>query len=304
MAIVVTPDVVHPAATLVVDFTQFASLNIYNIPVYKAARVFGVTGLQDGSTQQSATALARSLVQYGIPQPLAPYGSNINAVALTYQVQPQVANSDQDVFIVVNYATIVLNPVSSNGQYTISDDSTLQGTQTQLNPNTGEPLGFAFLDAAGYQEDTATIAYDEVHRRVTALTAVSASKMEAIRAAVPSVNDATWNGLPAGYWRLDSLSQAGATTSTENPATTYVAQVTASTRTTRDWSYYVPFRDRNSGRIREIKDADSFVAKSLPYQFGVIYGNANAVPTPIGVNTGLLRVGPYRMATFSSIFPF
>lgn len=300
MAIVVTPDIVHPSAFLKVDYTQFASLNIFNIPVFTAARVFGVTGLQDGSSQQSATILARSLQQYGIPPLQDPYPSaGVNAVSLGYQVQPQSPNSDQDVFIVVNYSTIVLNPIPNNGQYTISDDTTISNSTTQVDPKTRHPLTFAFSDAGGIQDDTATISFDQVSRRVTALAAISGTKIEACRAAVGKVNNPAWNGLGIGYWLLESLSQQGATTSTVNPATTYVVSLTASTRTTIDWSSTSVFRDRNSGRYKTVSNTIADTAKTLPYTYGVIYGG----PGP-DYGNGLLRVGPYDTVDFSTIFPF
>lgn len=296
---IVVPDLAHPSASMAVTYDSFSSQGVFGIPIWNGVRVFQVTNLEDGSFNQSATMLARSLRQFGIPA----YGSNHpdypnnNSVVIGYD-SAAVPGSDNAAFVLVIYKTLVLSRQAQQpGQAFIDSDQTqtVEST-TQLHPDTFDPFQFSWSDPAdprgAKQSDTATLSFPITLRRIVAYGVYSSVQMDSlVRPAVRSVNDNTFLGLPAAYWRFTGL-QSNLTLSSSS---LYLATMTIETKVDVDWRAVAIFRDTHTGKYVQVDPAVTATAKSTPYSYQVFYRPAGK---------GIIVSGNYPVNDFGAIFGF
>jgi hypothetical protein len=110
------------------------------------------------------------------------------------------------------------------------------------------------------------------------------------RDAVGKVNDDKWNDLEKGYWLIGGLRSR-----TTDGGQTYSIQMQLATRVNDDWSQWFVLRDKNTDQYVHVEDADVKALKQFPYEYGILYPEGNNAKS-------VMRVGPYEVTGFSSIF--
>jgi hypothetical protein len=220
----VTADIAHPSAK--VSRTQSGIFTLYTV-----VRVFLVTGLDDGSSTAPATALARSLVAFGIPpqgQPAPGDPGRAGCIAISYDTQT-IPQDNESVYVLVTYQT----PTPSGGvSFVVSDDTVLVRETTELHPSDKTPMTISYVsDAipapainspvgqamiftkADPQASTETLQasfpYSRPLRKVILSGYVFSRVLDRIRGSIGSVNNGKWLGYPKGYWRFDEFRNDG-----------------------------------------------------------------------------------------------
>jgi hypothetical protein len=101
------------------------------------------------------------------------------------------------------------------------------------------------------------------------------------------VNDATWQGLPAGYWRTE-----GTEAEDSKYSGYWSRQLTAATKNLESWSTFGTLRNTITGKYIDI-DPDLITAlMSIPYSYGTHIAN------------GIIRADPYPETDFEALFGF
>lgn len=312
---------------LVKDIIEGAELNVrtdsYYGAVYYGTRSFLVKHLTDGSTNQSASALARALETVGLPQLRTnPYPEDLtiapNASIQNYRVR-SIRNSDDAVFLFADFDTPILP--SSPAVFTASDDYGLQQVTTSLFPGTWEPLSFSWKDpadpAAQNVTDTATMSFPIPLRKIVLSGWVANRDLDVYRPAFRMVNSDTWRGLPPGYWLFAGMhterdaaasplpavdggfqvpvdgpiNRATLNNSLNNPDARFQSSFQCITKVTEDWRQAEAFRSQHTGKLVTVPKTITDAARAKPYTYGV---DANA--------NGLIVVGLFQMTSFTALF--
>lgn len=206
MAITVTPDI-RDGAELSRRYDPLLGLVTYG------TRAFLISGLTDGSLNQSATALARAAAAAGVPQILTnPYPEDGSiapgSVILNYRSRG-VPEDDQSVYLYADFDRIQPSGASATPNFIVSDDCSVMSETRQFFPGTRIPLTVEWQDpnddASAPVTRTATMEFDFSLRKLVLSGIIRNSNINTFRAAVTSVNDDTFMGLPKGYWKFARL---------------------------------------------------------------------------------------------------
>lgn len=312
MAVTVIPDIAHPAAK--VTKTRDPD-SLYT--KYEVVRVFLVEGLDDGSSNQSATALARALAASGIPvqgSPAPGQPGQGGAVALDYATIV-IPGSDNSVYLLVIYRNAAPgSPVA----FLVSDDTELTVESTQLHPRDKSPMIYSYQPPMVAQKNApanpnapannptfgkavyfvvtptdtqakaepkqANFRYSRPIRKVVLQGYVIEKDLNASRSAIGSVNLRTWLNYPPGYWRLDEFR-------TESVLFGQIIKVTVglTSRVNENWMVWEPFYSGTLGRTVTVKAED----KNKILKRGYFYGWQ--------AENGIIAAGLYPFADFKSI---
>jgi hypothetical protein len=101
-------------------------------------------------------------------------------------------------------------------------------------------------------------------------------------------NAGPFRGLARGYW---VLTDGGVDLSRYKGF--YTWNLSALTRNTEDWSETGILRDSRTGKFVNVLPADIAALLALPYDYGII-----------GKRNGIIRVGPYPVTDFATLFGF
>lgn len=102
------------------------------------------------------------------------------------------------------------------------------------------------------------------------------------------VNDATWQGLPKGYWRFTRY-----LTQESRYQGYYSTVATAESPVIEDWSIVQILQDQRTGRFVDLTDNQMNAMNAAGYSYGKIFASE-----------GIARFGPYPMTSYSGIFTF
>lgn len=102
-------------------------------------------------------------------------------------------------------------------------------------------------------------------------------------------NDATWQGLPRGYWLLSEYGY-----DVSRYAGYYTASVTALSRVLKDWSEWSMLIDKHTGNAAAVPGADLTALAGYTYNPGI----------DAGASGGVIRAQHYPVTSYSSIFGF
>lgn len=103
-------------------------------------------------------------------------------------------------------------------------------------------------------------------------------------------NSATWQGLPAGYWKLDEYY-----TEVSRYSGNYTVEAAFSSRVIEDWSETQIAVDKRTGRTVKLDSGLTDTVNALPYTYGPIY------PTSGPNGKGYARTGPFPTVSFSTL---
>jgi hypothetical protein len=263
----------------------------------RAAIVTGVSTSHPAAVCFLATQVA-GMPQRGDSHPVHPECTVTSLEAMG------IRQADDSIHVLITYESPqgdLIPPGGGGPGFTLEDDTGLIGESTQLLPgNRKIPLVVKFkeevTDDAGDADTSirdyqATIDFQRPVRTVTLTgTLKKGVSPSPYREAVGKVNSDPWNGLGVGYWLV-----AGLASRTSDFGSTYSIQMQLVTRNNEDWSTYCFLRDRNTDQFVRIEDDVAEDLARFDYEYGVIY--------PEGDNSkGIIRVGPYEMTNFSSIF--
>lgn len=288
MAVIVTKDIAHPQAQVSTDWSTGKRID-------KAVRVFSVENLDDGSSTQSATALARALQAFGVPPRGTSLGNGGPAVVVGYSSQ-QMPNTDNAALLYINYDTPTASGGGSGGF--VSSDSTVEiESTTQLHPAMLRPLAMSWSDPAdpnaATQDDVVSMSYPDSLRSLVVEGVFTEAFLDGtVRPSVNKVNNAKWHGLGVAYWRFINISSA-LTIGSSSGNVLYAAQFSLATHSNRDWSSYAVFRDTHTGKFKTVARADTLAAQGVKYDFDIIYNKPGK---------GILRAGMYDLANFLNLF--
>ena len=101
-------------------------------------------------------------------------------------------------------------------------------------------------------------------------------------------NDATWQGLDAGYWKI---TDGGATVSKYGGYFNF--NLTATTKNIEDWSTITVLYQTHLRIYVQTDPDDELTCRNAPYQYGIIFNTDGS---------GILRVGPYKTTSFDPLF--
>lgn len=299
--------------------------------VFYGTRAFMARGLTNGSVNQSASALARSLASVGLPQIGGnPYPEDFtiapNCVILNYRSQG-VRESDDAALLFADYDTPILP--ATPALFTISDDSSLMQSQRQLLPGTGEPFRqtFQYTDptASHSVPRTATLPIMMPIRKMVLSGPIANRDLDTYRNKLATVNDASWRGLPLGYWLFTAfrsvrdtaaallagtnnfqtpvngpIDRATVSNMINNPDQKFNASVELESKVIEDWSLFSLFVDPRTGETVQVNSSIAISAYSDVYDYGVF--DIGTDGSPNGGGAGLLVVGPYQLSSFSALF--
>lgn len=197
-AVIAESDMVHPLAKI--D-------RIYDngITIYEGARVFLVSGLTDGSSDQSKTALNRAIEVNGLPKIGDPYPGKpgLAGCVCTGHRPISLNESDDAVLVVAIYSTPL--PIGGTTQaviVSVEKDTVLLPETAQLHPADGSLIVVQLPNTAPKDQQfrPADIPYNPPMKRMTITAVVRVANVDALEDAVGTVNDTTWQGKPAGFW--------------------------------------------------------------------------------------------------------
>lgn len=226
----------------------------------------------------------------GMPAMLAPHPGTRYASALLQQIViDAVPQNNNKTLVTLYYRT--RGPASPVVTFVLSRRTTLVSEETEIHPN-GTPMVVSWINPAHPLTDvvarTARNRYLRPYQRLVASGYwKNGSPPASMIAALGSVNDAPWRGLPKGYWLYADQSDV-----TQDKGNSYNITLELWSKLNEDWSTWDILRHQN-GRNLYIDPAQVAAAKELGYVYG-INDDYN----------GFLKTGLYPVADFSGIFGF
>lgn len=279
-------DILHPLATC---------QQIYNgnFTVFEGARVFHVTPLNDGSTDAPRTALYRAITATGLPKigDLYP-GKPGQAGCFCTNIRPlPIQESDNDAYVIATYSTpLPSGPTTQATIVAFERDTVLATELAQLHPKDFSPLTYQlpYPAKADQQIRPANIPYQVKLKRITITAAVRAANVDALENAAGSVNDATWQKFPKGFWLFHRFTEK---TTNQFPVIELL-ELEFLCRVHRNWLEYDWGRNDMLGTRLTIDPKVLAAALSAPY----IYGTYDPKKTP-----GIVVAGLYPMVSFKQL---
>jgi hypothetical protein len=179
--------------------------------------------------------------------------------------------------------------------YLLTDSSRLVRERTNMLPGTRFPLALSWESQTDSNdkvpEDLLTIEYEKAFRVIRIAQIIYSAPPTAQRESLGRVNDAAYYGYPIGYWRVDGYE-------TTNNIKTGQRQVLAemASRVDEDWSTYGILVNRHTGKYVKVDPSTTAALVADDY----IYGTTTILVS--GKETGVMKVGPHKLADFTSIF--
>jgi hypothetical protein len=255
----------------------------------RASRTAYVSDVPTGSPD---SVLKLALGQGGLPQIGDDYPSEPGCKLVRARAEtPQGGDGSQSV-VYLDYETVQSSVGGLPGApFVVSDGSDLISDETQLVPGLLQnfPLRATWINPNNDRDvvsDILTISITRPLRTLVLEGIVKSRPSAALLDAHGAVNEKPWQGKPKGYWKFADLK-----TRTTDRGLTYSVMVAMQTKGTEDWSTYGVMKDHNEGKFVEVHPNDIKTAKGKEYAHGMIWST-----------NGLLRVGPYPLADFQTIF--
>jgi hypothetical protein len=186
--------------------------------------------------------------------------------------------------------------------YLLRDETTLTEVETQFIPGTRKQI---FIP--GYSTDTTTFVGDAVTMRFRlpirslSVSLVGIGSVQQSNNYVGYCNDGSWQGKAKGYWLMDQFR-----TMQSKYQGFFSLEAVAVTKSYEDWSQTGALFNKLVGKYFEVDQAVIDATNALPYAYGEI-ANKSASDPDAWVPpkfSGYIRIGPYPMANFTSIFGF
>lgn len=279
--------------TIAIDILEGAGLERKDDPnagttLYTGSRIAAVSGLTDGSDDQTRTALLRAM---SIVAAAHPPGEAYDDTIPYCKIVGYAADGMTD--DVARVRLIYDTPVGQTGSgsgvaWTIESDGDVVESTTQINHASGGVLQVSWQDpddADNRMQDVCNVRYGELLRRVRLSAIMPVANVPTYEAAQKSVNNATFRGLAKGYWRFKRF----ATVAYFGAA--YVSCVVElDSRVNRDWSEVHILRDTHTNKLVRVADADATALRNADYVYGTETRN------------GILKAGLLPTTDFSTLF--
>lgn len=182
-------------------------------------------------------------------------------------------------------STIILRDRSYLGSITTN-------TITRVATNQRFPIlvnGGDFVDSDGanvhMKDDYAEITYPRPMRCIQAYALTYGAPANNGQDAVGYVNNATWRGLPIGYWLVSEFE-----TDISRFSGYYTMTAAAVTKITEDWSHLSYLRSERTGKYMKVDQADIDALMAPPYA-----NDTNGI-------TGATRSGPHPLYSLPFVF--
>ena len=197
--------------------------------------------------------------------------------------------------VAAHYARPGSIALPTDGTFALRDLSGIAVEETDMVPGSRAPMRLTWVDPANDKikvEDTVKLPHEWQRRKLIAQAVLSTRPPLAVLQAFRKVNAQPWQGLPAAYWKFDTLD-----VSTSNYQT-FTITCGFSTRQDEDWSQHVILSDAATGKYVPI--GAGVVAELLgrPYAQGFMVGGTGARAGKEGIG----RLCGYFTANFASIF--
>lgn len=175
--------------------------------------------------------------------------------------------------------------------YIIRDRTGLAQIQTQKIG--GKWLRMDYLkDGVALPKDNLTIIVQRPMRSFQVTRIIAGEPSDTIRNAVGKANNATWKGLPVGYWLLTEVS-----TDLARYGGYYQLTISASTKVSEDWSTFGVMQNKNDGKFITATNAQLAALIATGYSYDITYADGSIL-------SGVAKVGPYDLVDFSTVFGF
>lgn len=189
------------------------------------------------------------------------------------------------------------NPFGPASAYFITDDTYVSNYTTNMLPITRQPIRCSSVGVDGgldIREDFVPMSFYRPMRAVNVTALVYGSPDgDPNGIHVGEVNNATWRGLPVGYWLLMRYY-----TNFSKYHGYYQKELQAVSRVTEDWSETGILRNTQTGRFAKIAPGAIEGNLANSYNFGYI-------PNEAATSThGFVRIGPYQLGNFDILFGF
>lgn len=295
------------AMTLTADLTKDSGISqefnqLYQV-IRRATRAYLVSGLTDGSLDQSATALARALGAFGVPL-LGDAYDNIRfpGCVCTRHDLRAAEGTDDAVELVASFETLLPGGPNTTSLFIETDDDCeVEATTQLLMPLPGDVATQPIQITVDYDPSIAgtpptdpptpkgskpaNTSFPQTIRRLVLQGVVVATSLDSFRGYRSYVNDQPWHGLPKGYWRFTRFS-----TQTGRAGGIFVVNAEITTWQTKNWAVYEVYYSPQLGQFVSVDPAVVKGLNDLPYSRGVLKAN------------GITKVGHYFSTDFLALF--
>ena len=255
-----------------------------------ASRVAIVRGLTGDATASTALAAARTLVQAAYPVG-TPYDATDAPLCLVvgYRVEGM-GSTDDMVRVRVLYSTPNLSYDGDEIQWIVEDDTEEQSEPTQIDPASGEPLILRWSTGdpgdpnRQVKTDVATMSGGVTVNRLVLTAVMPTTSVPTYRAAVNTVNDATFLTYGIGHWKFARFN-----TTRRRGANLTQGRAELIGKESQDWRQYEIYRDPDG---KYVLPAAGVIPGILAagYTYGKVEYN------------GVLSLGRFPLADFSTLF--
>jgi hypothetical protein len=235
----------------------------------------------------AAEAFAACVAVAGMPAYQQAYpGPGLSHCVLTQRVfESREGDPDKVDVILIYESWSGMRPVT----FILHRETSMVDVVTEIDPASGRPIVTTWVDpnnAGTIIARVGQIRYRQSFQRLVAEGVYYDTPPADMINALGTVNDATWRGLPKGYWYYARQSDV-----TRDFGQRYYITLELESWLTKDWSEYNVLRNPQ-GIYAHVDPGMATLLRGQPYQFGM--RNIN----------GMTRTGPYPLASFGSIFGF
>jgi hypothetical protein len=293
------------AITLYEDLISDTEIEKVGQRVLRAVRCYVADGIDiqvDPVTNRDKHVLWKALNASGLPQYNDGHPDDASCKVTNIRAKGQ---SNAQVRIWVRYEQPDFGFPLQPNQFFYKDSITLVQEATQrIKGSDGKYryLRFSWQSESApdlkIPEDTLTI---NVMRpmRVLTLTAITKTRpaVEAYQVAAGKVNSQPWVGsYPKGYWLCMGIDSDGTQYDIQNPSNSeYRISVSFISKINEPWMYDGILRNQRDGKYAPVTQAQVDLAYNSPYVNDIVYPGGQQ-------NKGIIRVGPYQLIDFNTMF--
>lgn len=291
------------AASLILDEIEGSQLEAAFDGTHRRIRRGRIRNIDvSGSTSvPDARVLEKALAVTGMPAlgSAYPAGTGTTLVGLSLQriiIRPRTARMAT---VELLYDVTQIGGITAT--YLIRDSSRLVREVTNMIPGNRFPVMVGWknpdfdIDDEFVPFDYVQFAYERHYRVVSISATINNLPPLGNRQAMGRVNDATWYGYPRGYWRVDAFEA-----DSRDRGSTYQIQTEVASRIDEDWATYGILMNKHTGKYVKVNVSDVDFLVAFDYQYGLKY----PTPNPDPLNSGIVKIGPYKLVNFAALYGF
>jgi hypothetical protein len=275
-----------PTPYVVLDRVEDAQI-VVDKGRYTATRTGMIYDLD--TTLDPKLILASGLVATGMPAEGTAWDPYPSAI-LTRKVIDTIPGINYKAKLILTYE----QPGPSSGgivTFVLTRSKQLINTETELHPKNKEPMRYRWFNPSHTADrkpyTNARLPYLKPLKSLIATGYIIGGLPAGLDAAFGTVNNATWQGYPKGYWLF-----TGDDDTTQDFGASFNVRLEFLTRATEDWSEWSVFKD-SYGNSLPVDPADTAALQGAAYSYGFDRSK-----------NGILKAGLYDLKNFNTLFGF